>query len=38
MFVILAITSRVIASPDKSGRGNLIAGLEPAMVGLKDLA
>jgi len=38
MFVMLAITSRVIASPDKSGRGNLIAKLKTATVGLRNLA
>jgi len=32
MFVMLAITSCVIASPDLSGRGNLIAKVELAMV------
>jgi len=38
MFVMLAIASRVIASPDLSGRGNLIAKLETTMVGLRNLA
>jgi len=38
MFVILTIAHRVIASPDLSGRGNLIAKLETAMVGLRNLA
>jgi hypothetical protein len=32
MFVMLAITSRVVASPDLSGRGNLIAKVESATV------
>jgi hypothetical protein len=32
MFVVLAITSCVIASPDLSGHGNLIAKVEPAVV------
>jgi len=37
MLVILTITYCVIASPDLSGRGNLIVKLEPAMVGLRNL-
>jgi len=32
------MTFRVIASPDLSGRGNLIAKLEPAIIGPGNLA
>jgi hypothetical protein len=38
MFVTLGNNPRVIASPDLSGRGNLIAKLESVIVGLRDLA
>ena len=33
-FVALGNSLPVIASPDLSGRGNLVAGLEPAIIGL----